>query len=686
MHHYKLKLVAEDIDERTLTGDLVGCFCDYLATKARLYCADPPSPLLAWSTIQGYFSSFKTHFIDKFRTVPDALLDQLTKRYVSSMLQLKTEIVLRQGETLYSKKESASEEDIKAFTAICFWNDDVRSAEYLHLVRSSINNCGRGSEIAILKWSKLHAIVIKQGGKSFKTMMTSVNRLKTQHIHVGDDHITHMVHVNDFMKDYMFIMFYSLVMSKSIGDESEHMFPSWYKSVTNTKTGGIDSQVSNLFKEHWTRIMLIGKEYVSNSELHNSIDIVQEYNIDEMSAKKKPAGAHDAKILSIQILGNSDLAPQHIIPRAGWLMKAFHTFFDYWNGTSESMKKSALAMGEWPNCGSSGIKATSGASPDFSSIKNDEVLVKSFVKHLIGDVQGLNEEVKSILVANGLRHMDAFQDFMKLEPTGKFQDNASESSTSLFNVSIDRALVAAHVTQVKFQHWKDNVKEDFWLKNVWSVPEFRQKFGARPLNLFPPEFTFSDYFLHSEQRSQVVHNQNLALRKDVNDLKNQCDKMTSMIAEIHKNICVDQKQSARPQEIDVLEESIPKNLHLPFKKVIKMMRDANSIDDSIFIAVYYRFKETFELLTVEEKKKEKTSLCKWMKCVDVVMSQGVLPKFSDEEQPNLGSLKVEIKRIVNIIARECKSAHILGNNKTLTMTFLSSNNAALKTILVEMKK
>jgi len=172
----------------------------------------------------------------------------------------------------------------------------VKSAEYLHLVRSSINNCGRGSEIAVLKWSKLHTIdIIQAGGKPFKTMQASINRLKTQSVNPGEDHITHLVHVNDFMKDYMFIMFYYLVMSKSVEDESEHMFPSWYKAVTSTKTGEIDSQVSQQFKDHWTRMMLIGKEDIAQSEMNNSIDIVQEYSIDEMSAKKKPAGAHDAK-------------------------------------------------------------------------------------------------------------------------------------------------------------------------------------------------------------------------------------------------------------------------------------------------------------------------------------------------------------------------------------------------------
>ena len=115
LHHYKedWNLAAEDIAESTLTSDLVGCFCTYLSKEARHNCSDPPTPLLAWSTIQGYFSSFKTHFIDKFQEVPPALADQLTKRYVSKMLQIKTEIVSKNGETLYSKKESASEDDIK---------------------------------------------------------------------------------------------------------------------------------------------------------------------------------------------------------------------------------------------------------------------------------------------------------------------------------------------------------------------------------------------------------------------------------------------------------------------------------------------------------------------------------------------------------------------------------------------
>jgi len=319
-------LTAQDLKIEHITNDVVGTFCTYLSKEARCECKPPPSPRLAWLTIQGYFSAFKSHYIRKFKCVPESLSNELTSRYSRAMLSNKTEIVVREGSALYSKKEVASEEEIEGFSAICYWNDDVCSSEYNHLVRSCINNCGRGSEIAVLKWLKASTISVRTpGGKAFKTMSLLVNRLKTAGVNPGEDNITHFVHINDFKKDYLFAMFHHIVMMKSIEQKSEYMFPSWNESVVNSR-GDVDSNISKQFKDHWQRITVIGCDYMTQSQRSDGdashcnvehIEILKDLGIDVMASLQWKPGAHDPKNYSINKLGNSNLAPQHIVPRAG---------------------------------------------------------------------------------------------------------------------------------------------------------------------------------------------------------------------------------------------------------------------------------------------------------------------------------------------------------------------------------
>ncbi len=139
---------ADTLEYEDINESLVGLFSGYMIEHARKYCRDHEK-LLQWSTIASYFSAFKNFFLIKFhdKPRPTALDDAAFARHTDRMLRIKTKMCIKDNESLFQQKETATEEDIIGLSAVCFWNGDVRSAEFLHLFRACINNTGRGSEV-----------------------------------------------------------------------------------------------------------------------------------------------------------------------------------------------------------------------------------------------------------------------------------------------------------------------------------------------------------------------------------------------------------------------------------------------------------------------------------------------------------------------------------------------------------
>ncbi len=159
IHHYKRKPESNEpysLDQLTftdITSDICGKFASYLVQEARVRCTTT-NKKLAWQTIQGYYSSYKTFIINKFHAngIPPALSDETTKRQYAIMIRDK----LRQlqesednTEELFGSSKEMTTEDEGAIASLCIWNGDKDSAEFWHLIRSMISNLGRGSEVSV---------------------------------------------------------------------------------------------------------------------------------------------------------------------------------------------------------------------------------------------------------------------------------------------------------------------------------------------------------------------------------------------------------------------------------------------------------------------------------------------------------------------------------------------------------
>ncbi len=301
----------------------------------------------------------------------------------------------------------------------------------------------------MLKWKNLSLTQVVEGDRTtYQTPIIEILRLKLAVLNGGKtDKLHHFVHVEDFKRCYIFSMFYHIVLDDSvIGNENGDMFPSWVgyvkkRNMSNSSrkrkapSQRIDSEVSKKFSAFWKRIYDIGKKYVdtiedfkveaekigNNDMLDHYIGIMNEVGIYQLS---EGATTHSSKHFGVQKLGDTNIAPQHISARAGWLLKTFNTFFDYWRGVGYSMKVTGKALSGW-TVGGNGDNFCSGVPPTFHSIKHltQKRTINKVVDHLVGHRNDISLEMKNLLVANGIRFIDDLESELELEPFGKYKNH-----------------------------------------------------------------------------------------------------------------------------------------------------------------------------------------------------------------------------------------------------------------------
>ena len=163
------KLVLSDI-----TDELCGQFASYLSDTRGLHNETTDKkgnelPHLAYMTVIGYFSSFKTllllRFSGKKEELPNCLLPSHWKIYCDKVRRIKIRQSNMENKSLFGKYEAASNEDLKALSAVTFWSGSQTHAEFLALFLAQVTNCGRGSEVSsnyfIMKYLLTKYVIVK---------------------------------------------------------------------------------------------------------------------------------------------------------------------------------------------------------------------------------------------------------------------------------------------------------------------------------------------------------------------------------------------------------------------------------------------------------------------------------------------------------------------------------------------
>ena len=471
----------DDIPFEEINDDLVGTFATYLACHAKRKNGKKgqPSQLLSHQSSVNYFSAFKNYLISRHHAKGDiaVLSKDRTSIIYRKMWRCKLDQCAQKGDVskIFTEKKNLIGDEFGPLSALALWSGDKTMAELYHFAICMEKNLGRGSEIAILR--KDHAstqTIVEPDDTKYDTLSLRIFRMKTASMaNRSVDEVTNFLHVDDFKKCPLFAMLYHLVMDDSITNlTSEYMFPSWYNSViqttANTKSSigqkrnfnsmaddnadglpeneVIDSEsfnaatfldkkaksaVAKVFERQWKRVFQQAAEYMesikdsttdtevrSNSNHLTFAEKVFEFGIDQI---RENLSVHDGKRVGVTKLGNMNLAPQHISCRAGWVMKSFHSFFDYWQGTVASMIITGKRVSGW-NTGNRGCDSyTSGCPPTMEDTGASKQQIDCFINHLLGHQKHVSKEVKQVITAVGILRWDDLLTFLYSEPSGMYQ-------------------------------------------------------------------------------------------------------------------------------------------------------------------------------------------------------------------------------------------------------------------------
>jgi hypothetical protein len=225
--------------------DFVGQYLNYLARHATWL--NDPNKLLSLASAVGMASAFAEYYIDKYRNhpIPPSLVKDKWSKRLALITTIKVEHHYKTGTPLVEEKETATEADRISLAIVCMMAGTADAAEMLHMMNTSTQHAGRGSDIAT---SKLLDIRTEAKTDSFAThryLLQNVNRHKTQT--VGKHRIfPHRCHME---LDYYFSLALLLVLRDydyDVNDTSVTLFPHFAPKMFN-KQGNVESNVSSAF-------------------------------------------------------------------------------------------------------------------------------------------------------------------------------------------------------------------------------------------------------------------------------------------------------------------------------------------------------------------------------------------------------------------------------------------------------
>ena len=143
-------------------------------------------------------------------------------------------------------------------------------------------------------------------------------------------------------------------------------------------------------------------------------------------------GSHGHKKAAVNTLAEN-LNFQTFVFRCGWMVRNFHSAFDYiFNSTRKDLQCGKTLAG-WHRLGVYGDKVLGGFPPHFKDGGDNFEL---FCQNLLGVHEHLSNDVRNMLVSSILRWHDVFNKLISREINGKLED----VNTHPFNDKILKAL------------------------------------------------------------------------------------------------------------------------------------------------------------------------------------------------------------------------------------------------------
>ena len=141
-------ITYNNLDKTKLPGD----FATFLANTATCYRTPlPEGKLISYQTATGYMSSFKCSMVNKGHLTgsPTQFQQKIWSRILAQIRHENWEHARNNNIKLFGSEKSVTRNDRMGLLAIGLWSGTLDDTEFMNLFNSMIENCGRGSEIAI---------------------------------------------------------------------------------------------------------------------------------------------------------------------------------------------------------------------------------------------------------------------------------------------------------------------------------------------------------------------------------------------------------------------------------------------------------------------------------------------------------------------------------------------------------
>jgi hypothetical protein len=386
-----------------------------------------------------------------------------TNKIRQGMRSLFVKDAIKSHKPLSKSHQDASQEDLKAIILLCLWTSDIKLGQFAFFLGSLYQLSGRVAEASVVPFKdvkmyqpdEFRGPIPTETDKIAQVFLWRTKTTSSQDLSVFNDR-------DSFIMDWYFLMAYSMLMAE---ETSNQLFPDFARKGQKSmehEVGGDGNDDENLEGDHAPthqspQRKKKTRESVSRyfSETFNKVikmyDILRckagHYQEQERPKAVKSSFVHDSCVTLNELvtahspkqcavntaLEDPILSTILICLRAGWIMKAVHTVFDYVGYNKNHDRKVARSLAMWRVCGPDDGHSGAGQPPSIRALKSgpgefekaDLVMSCLFLDY--ENIEGANnKDLQDVLFATVLKDLENYLALLKEHPDTVFGETDDE--------------------------------------------------------------------------------------------------------------------------------------------------------------------------------------------------------------------------------------------------------------------
>jgi hypothetical protein len=436
-----------------INDKFVTAWADYLGKDALRQ--DGSKQPIKVQTALNYLSAFKQFvvlcMVGRDHKPPHCLDDKMYGCYHASIWTAKR--AANRGVALVKPKDCATAEDRRALAALCIWNGDAESAEFLLFTTAAFQSAGRGGEMASLSLKSLTTTTIKEKySDPYSVLQLDFERDKTS----TQSSFCIFPDRDTVLNDFNFTLGYFLVLSQH---SSCDLLPNFHDKLAYDKQGRVDSsKVSSLFTALIVKLFKLADQYLN---LSDDDEKMESYDLNKLNQNLRSHGGRKA---TMNTLAESAVPYYVWIHRTGLLVRNLNTLFDYLSQSKRTDIASGKTLSGWTHSVNNEIYG--GVPPSLDCLESSDLAKQAasilFTHHI---AHGLDKEVAYLLFASIILNLDKFSTIINDEPHNKYATHKHP-----FILSFEDAMAKANIPSSLLESWKLEISKDYFSSNVLGLP------------------------------------------------------------------------------------------------------------------------------------------------------------------------------------------------------------------------